>query len=279
MHRYYPDSLRNVCIDKRSVLFITIDSCRYDTFSGAALPHMKSFGALYRAQSPSYFTFGAHASMFVGFTPGVATASDRFINPKVGKVFRVAAPGMTRTPYDAYYLSGDSIVSGFNNAGYVTIGTGGVAWFNQAIPSGRTLTRGFQHFFYPGNTYSLSRQLSWIAETLLGAEGKPTFLFVNVGETHVPYYHEGAPWSPDDNPCKPFQTVDRAADCRIRQTACVEFVDLKIGALLDVFRDASVVICADHGDCWGEDGLWEHGVAHEMTLTVPLIIRVNGIGT
>jgi arylsulfatase A-like enzyme len=81
-------------------------------------------------------------------------------------------------------------------------------------------------------------------------------------------------WSPDDNPCVPFQTVDRAEDCRLRQTACVEYIDEKIQPLLERFSDASVLACADHGDCWGEDGLWEHGISHEMTLTVPLIIRL-----
>ena len=36
-------------------------------------------------------------------------------------------------------------------------------------------------------------------------------------------------------------------------------------------------VCADHGDCWGEDGLWEHGISHPATLTVPLLLRVRGV--
>ena len=36
------------------------------------------------------------------------------------------------------------------------------------------------------------------------------------------------------------------------------------------------IVCADHGDCWGEDGLWEHGISHPCTLTVPLLLRVRG---
>ena len=101
-------------------------------------------------------------------------------------------------------------------------------------------------------------------------------VFLNVGETHVPYYYEGAPWDVNDNPCVPFQTADRSGDCRLRQRACVEFVDRAIGPLLDRFLGASIVLCSDHGDCWGEDGLWEHGISHEMTLTVPLLIRLRG---
>jgi len=36
------------------------------------------------------------------------------------------------------------------------------------------------------------------------------------------------------------------------------------------------VLTADHGDCWGEDGLWEHGISHRRTLEVPLLMRVQG---
>ena len=53
------------------------------------------------------------------------------------------------------------------------------------------------------------------------------------------------------------------------------FIDEKIKDLLDLFSDASILLCSDHGDCWGEDGLWEHGIHHEMVLTVPMIIRLN----
>ena len=42
-------------------------------------------------------------------------------------------------------------------------------------------------------------------------------------------------------------------------------------------RDASIVLTADHGDCWGEDGLWEHGISHRRTLEVPLLMRVRGV--
>ena len=43
-----------------------------------------------------------------------------------------------------------------------------------------------------------------------------------------------------------------------------------------VFVSATVVLTADHGDCWGEDGLWEHGISHRRTLEVPLLMRVRG---
>ena len=50
----------------------------------------------------------------------------------------------------------------------------------------------------------------------------------------------------------------------------------KTSGLLKLFSNSTILICSDHGDCWGEDGLWEHGISHEKTLTVPLILRSKG---
>ena len=44
--------------------------------------------------------------------------------------------------------------------------------------------------------------------------------------------------------------------------------------LLAAFAGAAIVVCSDHGDCWGEDGLWEHGIHHARTLEVPLLFRL-----
>ena len=259
-----------------SVLLIPLDSCRYDTFENAQTPNMRNVGPLHKAKAPSYFTFGSHAAMFVGFTPGVPTARQKLLNPKYGKFFRLEAAGSPGHLPGLFILSGPNIVSGFARLGFVTIGTAAVGWFDPRIETGQVLTKSFEHFFYPGNTHSLAKQLEWVMSSLEVAAGRPVFLFLNAGETHVPYYFEGAAWSPADNPCVPFQSVDRAADCRLRQTACLEFVDRMLGDLLTMFSHASTLICADHGDCWGEDGVWEHGISHEMTLTVPLLLRVLG---
>jgi hypothetical protein len=268
-------------IHASSVLFITLDSCRYDTFDAAHAPNLRGVGPLHKAAAPSYFTFGSHAAMFVGFTPGVALARQKFLNPKYGKLFRLANAGSPGKRPGLFELTGPNIVAGFSRLGYATIGTGAVPWFDPESETGQVLSRPFEHFYYSANTYSLSKQLGWIMNSLRGAAERPVFVFLNVGETHVPYYFEGAPWSRADNPCVPFQNLDRAADCRMRQRACLEYVDQKLAELLSAFSAATIVICADHGDCWGEDGLWEHGISHEMTLTVPLVVRVagQGIGT
>lgn len=263
-------------VDPASVLFVTLDSCRYDTFAQAEVPRMRGIGPLHRAQAPSYFTFGSHASMFMGFTPGIASVQAPLINSKFGKIFKLAGAGFPGHTDQGFNLDGRNIIAGFKALGYFTVGSGAVGWFNPITPTAQVLTDQFDEFFFPGNTWSLRQQLSWLAAQLELRTDAPVFAFLNVGETHVPYYYDGAPWDLADNPCVPFQSIDRSADCRYRQRACLEFVDQELGSLLDRFSEATIVLCSDHGDCWGEDGLWEHGISHEMTLTVPLLVRLRG---
>lgn len=72
----------------------------------------------------------------------------------------------------------------------------------------------------------------------------------------------------------PFGSANDAAESRRRQVACVEWIDREIAPVLAAFADAAVVVCSDHGDCWGEDGLWEHGIHHARTLKVLLLFRL-----
>ena len=261
------------------VLFISLDSCRYDSFRRARTPSLDRIAPLHQAQAPSYFTYGSHAAMWVGFTPGVASTDQPWLNPKRGKLFRLAEGGFSGGD-DAFVLQGSNIIEGFRRLGYLTVGSGAVAWFNPATPTGRLLGEPFDHFLYAGNVWSLQRQLTWIQTTLneYWQVDQPVFLFLNVGETHVPYWHEGAEWPREPSPCIPFggEACSRR-DSRRRQRRCLEWVDAELEPLLDHFGIATVIVCADHGDCWGEEGLWEHGVSHPATLTVPLLLRHRGV--
>ena len=112
------------------MLFITLDSCRYDTFESQyeanALLNLKSLGPLHKVQSTSHFTYGSHSAFWMRFTPGNAKLDRRYINPKAGKILRVSHPGMKASTKDLFVLDGINIVDGFNKKGYLTMGTGAV---------------------------------------------------------------------------------------------------------------------------------------------------------
>lgn len=265
-----------LAVHQESVLLLTLDSCRYDTALNTTTPNLGAIGPLRRAMSPGHFTLSSHAAMWVGTTPGIAESRAPVLNPKAGRLFRIANARAGAQPGDVFVLSGRTILEGFRRRGHVVIGTGSVAWFDTDTEPGRALVEDFERFHYVRGPGALLEQLDWLGEQLNLVGGAPAFVFLNVGETHVPYWHPGADWSPRDNPCVPFGERNDAETCRRRQAACLSWADHALGPLLRAFGGATVLACADHGDCWGEDGLWEHGIWHEKTMEVPLWVRVRG---
>jgi membrane-anchored protein YejM (alkaline phosphatase superfamily) len=260
---------------KEAILFITLDSCRYDTFAAADVPNLKAVGELHRAMSPGYFTYSSHMAMFMGFTPGISQRTEPYVNPKFGKIFKMIGSEWPGKGIEHFTLSGSNVIDGLKRINYFTIGSGAVRWFDDKSETGRRLTGDFQSFYYPGNVHSLGKQLSWIENELQAVKNQPVFVFLNIGETHAPYYYEGADWSYTDNPCSPFSpATNNLEKCRTRQRACLEFVDGLLAPLLKSFENSTILLCADHGDAWGEDGLWEHGVYHEKIMEVPLLFRL-----
>lgn len=263
-------------VHPESVLLLTLDSCRYDTAVTTATPNLASIGPLRRAMAPGHFTFASHAAMWVGTTPGIAETQAPVLNPKSGRLFRLANQRAPSQPGDVFVLEGRNILEGFRRRGHAVIGTGSVAWFDTETESGRWLVEDFDAFRYVRGPGALPAQLDWVSARMVESGDRPVFLFVNVGETHVPYWHPGATWSPRDNPCVPFGERNDRATCVSRQSACLAWADSALGDLLGSFAGATMLACADHGDCWGEDGLWEHGIWHEKTMEVPLWVRVRG---
>ena len=257
-----------------SLLLITLDSCRFDTLSSCSVPVISGVGPIHKVMAPSYFTYASHAAMFVGFTPGDGLSQEAIVNPKCGKLVRLHGGGSPSRANDRFVLRGRSMMEGFNNAGYITAGTGAVKWFDDSSDVGRLLVQDFQHYMYAGNAWSLRKQLQWLSETVGGAR-RPVFAFINIGETHVPYFYEGAPWSNADVTCRAFASSNNAVESARRQAACLTWVDQAIAPLVGAFSKANIMICGDHGDAWGEGGVWEHGFHHPKVMEVPMIFRVS----
>ena len=263
-------------LDPTSILFITLDSCRFDTFERASAPNLKGIGQVYKAKAPGNFTFASHSAMFVGFTPGVPDQAEALINPKFGKIFKIVGGGYPSKGTEFMTIKGKNVVQGLSQIGYTTIGTGAAGWFDDSTQTAQPLVEDFDHYWFAGNCWSLDKQLAFVERHLRTLDGKRAFVFINLGETHVPYWHEGAEWDRSINPCRPFggETND-AEECARRQLACLEWVDERLGPLLERFAHANTLVCADHGDAWGEDGLWEHGIHHPTVMDVPLVFRLQ----
>lgn len=254
-----------------SFLFVTLDSCRYDTFEKANIPNIKGIGPYRKCFTIANFTYPAHQAFFMGFLPG-DRSGQKYWDSRKARIFHLHSPTSTKENEAYIVLRGRNIVQGFRNRQYRTMGIGAMGWFNPQMPSGKVLTEDFAQFHY--TTTDIDRQVNLARNFCTKDDKRPIFLFINVGETHTPYWHKGAKWSAH-NYCLPFQQGNDRAKCEVRQKACLEYVDRKIKPILDLFANASTIVCSDHGDAWGEQGLWEHSVTCPPVMTVPMTFRLK----
>jgi hypothetical protein len=261
-------------VDRESFLLITLDSCRYDTYVAAKTPNLDKIGSVHKAYAPGNFTLPSHIAMFSGFTPGDPKSEIDYVNPKVKRVWKLGKEAQGSLNH-LLILPGTNIVDGFNKSGYVTIGTGGVGWFKPSEIASAVLIEKFEHYNYFGNYFYLRKQVEWLKSKVLENQNRRKFIFLNIGETHSPYWHEGAEWDPDPCPCVPFGKDNDREKSQYRQRKCLEYIDSFLGEFLTIVNDFNILICGDHGDAWGEDDIWEHAIHHEKVHEVPLIIKVN----
>jgi membrane-anchored protein YejM (alkaline phosphatase superfamily) len=165
-----------------------------------------------------------------------------------------------------------NVSRGLRDEGYQTVGAGAMSWFRQ-----ESLTAGFERFLFTGT--DADRQIDYLLSEI--DPGRPFFGFINFGETHAPYVFKGKPdlcpvdvrarrmsWPPVE--AGPTGAATAAFQ---HQMAAAEFLDGRLPRLFAAMPgDTFVVLTADHGDCFGEDGYWGHGVNHPKVFEVPLAI-------
>lgn len=254
--------------ERRNQMLITIDSVRWDVFNKTPNLWLKQF-VYSKAYTHGTFTLPAHTSFFIGKLPCTFK----------GEFDTCARPGRTMRGQNSWRLDcpecmcpatfnlpkAKNIVDGFNQIGYKTYGTGAVNWFNTDFPSHVQAVDDFQKFVWFGDGfmyYHGEKQINFMAEC---AKEGPFFAFINFGETHAPYEWKsgmgGRNWK------RNFKSLFKA------QSVCLTKVDEYIKQLLTspCMKNTDVIVCADHGDCMGEDGLFGHSFFHEKVIEVPII--------
>ena len=95
------------------------------------------------------------------------------------------------------------------------------------------------------------RKLSKIPENQL------IMMYLNFSALHYPNY---------------FYIPGAKKDSREAHAAALRYVDRELGKLFQPFQkkgNTFVICCSDHGTCYGEDGVWYHGINHPIVNTVP----------
>ncbi len=258
---------------KTNYLLLTYDSCRFDVMVTAKTPVLDSYSTIHRAEAPANFTFASHQAFFVGFLPNTIEYIpyyNRFRKQLLG-LTGVGEGQVTKTAFKKIESSWN-LIYGLKSEGYQTVGAGAANWFRQ-----ESLIAGFEKFLFTGT--DADRQVDFLLENL--DMSRPFFGFINFGETHAPYVFRGKTepckddvrarrmiWPPEEN--GPVGGNTCAFRC---QVAAAEFLDSCLSRLFDSLPgNTIVVVTSDHGDCFGEDGYWGHGVNHPKVFEVPLAI-------
>jgi arylsulfatase A-like enzyme len=272
--------------DQEDFLLLSWDSCRYDAFMRAKKPVLDAFGPARRGWAMATYTLPAHVAMFQGFLPHVH-AAEPFYNRFYQQLWRIGHRTVHVKPLVVFPSHTKSITRGFLDRGYFTVGSAAMDWFEDA----EVLRDGFEEFQL--NCEQARKQNSWlIAQVEKRATRRACFAFVNYGETHSPFRHEDMPdatgevkeqfsrarlWNQRGLLQEEWKFNEEAFG---RQVACAEFLDARTGELIEFFRKrgrpTTIVVCADHGECFGEQGLYGHAFYHEKIMEVPMLIfRIN----
>ncbi|MEU7822847.1 STM4013/SEN3800 family hydrolase [Catellatospora sp. NPDC049133] len=252
-------------VGTHDIALVTLDTLRYDVAAEEAAagrtPNVRRAlpGGRWEARhTPASFTYAAHHAFFAGFLPTPVTPG------RHERLFAARFPGSETTADGTWVFDAPDLVTGLGQAGYHTLCLGGVGFFNRRSPLGSVLPGLFaeDHWrpeFGVTEPDSLRHQLDQLASSAGAVPvDRPLFTFLNISALHQPnrHYLPGA-----------------AEDGRDSHAAALRYVDTALPRLFALLtsrgRPCFVVLCADHGTAYGEDGHQGHRVGHDVVWTVP----------
>lgn len=305
-------------MNRPNVLLISIDTLRADHLSchGYARPTTPNLDRLAAEGTRFSHAFGtavwtppAHGSMLTGLYPTQHGVVDE---NRLDDAVPTVAMLMARSGYRTFGVVNNSQV------GPLTGLDRGHATFHEVWrgdPGGSVVSRGMRYLQRRllearglndhGAERSNRLTIDWLAAN---RGGDPLYAFVHYIEPHNPL---GAPrpfrdrWvDPDrrdvdaqrlalvaDNPLACFtddlqMTEDELFQLTAMYDEEIAYTDMRIGELFDAMRDQGIyddtliVVTADHGEHFGEHGMYSHVASlHEPIVHVPLIVKFPGQGS
>jgi len=279
-----------------NVLFVTLDSCRWDTYQRANTPTLDAIADARSAQTPGNYTLPAHSSFFVGHLPVIQGYSNiDFYTRRGAQLWRLRNARRIEDEVGVA-LGGDSVFEGYREKGYIVRGFGGVSFFAHPETQLRRLFENgeFTHFGTSIIEYPRAKQnlpLSnpeKIIDSVVGYDD--WFVFINESATHPPYHVNGltdklsnllgltTPLRGGKGDSRGLSYEQHGKPLHTLQVEALEYVDQQLALLLSGLpktKPLMVVICGDHGESFGENGFWGHLNNTPEVLTVPLLVNTN----
>jgi hypothetical protein len=263
------------------LVLIIMDSCRYDSCVAARTPNMDRIGPLQKRYSYGSFTTSSHAVLLMGVMPHTSPtgtfASEVYKSEFGDWVHRLGVQSVSFKTFVPHL----SLAKVMRDLGYRTIG-------RVSLPVLNPYTMFSSHF----DDYRLMANHNDFGGMVREAEffaDSPVFYFFNLGETHYPYMltdmpkisgvhgvfkHQAQDEEPaEDSEARAFFDPAQMGALKEQQIRCVEYIDLKIGALIDKAPgNTYFIVTSDHGELFGEAGYFGHGpIMHPLCFEVPFI--------
>jgi arylsulfatase A-like enzyme len=281
-----------------NILLIVWDTVRHDRCVPATTPRLQArapeLARFERALAPSPWTVPSVASQFTGLYP-----------TEHGAVRTTSA-----LPPDAPLLAELLAAAGFRTAGFSQnplVGpAGGFARGCERFLTHDVLCGPFAASRNPvarlraraarARTVPTRRTVDAVLEWIDTGDGRPFFAFLDLMDAHWPlrppraFRPAGAPRrTPDGETLLSYTAIaervpaERVAAWRRLYDAAIAHLDAETGRLLDGLAararldDTLVIIVSDHGECYGEHGLFGHMfLLYEQLVRVPLLVRFPG---
>jgi hypothetical protein len=272
----------------RNLVFLVLDSCRFDSLARARAPHIGSIGAAERRYSYASWTAPSHYTFLMGLVPHRSPqhvyASEVYKKDFSSWIDRLAIPDLGFKSFVPQL----SLPKLLKDHGYRCVGRVSMPVLN----SFTLLSKFFDDYKLMPNHNDFKSMVEEIEFT----PGQPSFHFFNLGETHYPYMLSG-----DDLPhisgvhgaakqlaqgedaggriesngggSSDFFGAEQLKALHDQQVRCVEYIDGLLGELLEKAPpDTYFMIMGDHGEAFGEGGFFGHGpVMHEVAFEVPFV--------
>lgn len=268
------------------LIFITFDSCRFDTFAAAPTPNLDRIARAEKRYTYASWTVPAHAVFLIGATPHSSPpgvfASEVYKDDFARWGERLNIPGISFKGF----VPRLSLPAFLRAQGYETHARVSMPVLNQTTVLN-------QHF----DSYKLMNahnDFRPIIEELHFTSGRPQFYFLNLGETHYPYTLPGESGAdlprisgvhgvfkhlddllateahPEQAPEERFFNMDQMVKLKAKQQSNVAYLDTLFPSVFDrVPPNTYFMIMSDHGECFGEAGYFGHGpVFHEKVFEV-----------
>lgn len=261
------------------IVFLVLDSCRYDAFVAARKPNFDRLGTAERRYSYASWTAPSHHAFAMGLLPHASPknvfASEVYKDEYAQWVARTGHEGLAFKEF----LPDLSLPKVLRKLGYRT-----VAKVSMPVLNKNTLiSRDF-------DDYKLMKNHNDFAGMVEEMEfpDEPHYYFLNLGETHYPYMLDGSKLprvsgvhgalkgmdeAPADAGAPQSFDADQMQMLREQQVRCVEYVDGVFGRLVEMTPpNTHFIVTADHGELFGEDGYFGHGpIMHEKCFEVPFL--------